>query len=799
MLVLKIESADNGSTFNIRIDDAEISVMKLKLQINVLTSIQPEDQILLWGVSSYKKLDSHFNIDVSMLTGDERIFLFNRRVYSDEKFHPIDIKLTPYEIPVPNHINLKTSKYYNQKMLDSSPLFKALPAYEETFSMNLKKGESYYLFLELSLQSSRNALNEHYVQLDCAAAAFYNLNDHFNSIESELSITIEKCERQQLIHQKVLDNFENDLAELEKYALHPSLVQAFISNESLSSSSSRLSIDPNKVNSLLDCLHIEKEIDYAKQCQNSHFKVEESLSQLKSIFDRVMVAFKQFERITIKDITSDGTNGTDDSVLLDIIKGMEDNIRLQQDSSMERLREDYHFVKGKLSAIFSEDNPNADVKNEMVSLLGTLEARRSQQEMLLENMLRSCEQVMLNKGLMEQSKTSMNMKMVLNLRSLSKLQSEMQHGLKKRLKLLQKYVNGHNQYFQHLNNIKQFSANYEQLLVEIERRKSFNIFFDKLVTVESNRIATLRSEETKNRELFMTAGGANLPPVFFEMIPSLQSKPPYYAPSLTEAEWLPDINLKDTGLDIVPKEDKCKIFDAPLQDIDEINASSKCSHLEYQNNLLMSKVAELTKKVEMLESNIEVQVKADNTTFMDTSGCNVNSNAYVERLLRGYSIIESLLTNDWETDNDSNIVEEDELLKVFPIIANAIMKVRELKASVANISVTESDNSDLVSMNTSDRNMKISFRSFDIDDIALFIPANSSCECYLAFHKNCPNNYLSEESLSQIIALSSARKPDYVLGKVILIETKIASVVSNPYGLELGTTYHAITVERLML
>jgi len=784
MFVLKIESADSGSTINIRVDDAEISVMKLKLQINLFTSIQPEDQILLWGVSSYKKLDSHVNIDVSMLTGDEMIFLFNRRVYSDEKFHPIFVKLKPYEIPVPNHINLESSKYYDQKILDSSPLFKALPVYEEIFWMNLKKGESYFLFQELSLQSSRNALNEHYVQLDCATAAFSNLNDHFNSIESELSTTIEKCERQQLIHQEILDNFENDLAELVSIELHPSLVQAFISNRSLSSSSSRLSIDPNKANnSLLDCLPLEKEMEWYKQCQNSHQKVEESLSQLKSIFDRVMVAFKQFERITIKDITSDEINSTDDSVLLDIIKGMEDNIHIQQDS-IARLREDYHFVKDKLSAIFSEDNPNADVKNGVVVLLGTLEDKKEQHISFLENMFRGCEQVMLKKETMEQSKTSMNMKMVLNLRSLSKLQSEMQNDLKKRLKLLQKYVNGHNQYFQHLINLNQLPKNYEQLLVEIERRRCFNIFFDKSVTVESNRIATLRSEETKNREIFMTVfGGANLPPVFFEMIPSLQSKPPYYAPSLTEAEWLPDINPNDTGLDI-----------------DEINASFKCSHLEYQNNLLMSKVAELTKKVEMLESNIEVQVKADNTTFMDTScSNNVKSNVYVERLLRGYSIIENLLTNDWETDNDFNIAEEDELSKVFPIIANAIMKVRELKARVANISVTESDNSDLVSMNISDRNMKISFRSFDIDDIALFIPANSTCECYLAFHKNCPNNYLSEESLSQIIALSSARKPDYILGKVILIESNISSNESNPYGLDLGTPYHAITVERLML
>jgi len=777
MIVLKIESADSGSIINIRVDDEEISVMKLKLQIRVFTSIEPEDQILLWGVSSYKKLDSNFNIVFTMLTGRERIFLFNRRVYSDDKFHPIDVVMTPYEIPVPNLTNLETSRY-NQKIVDSSPLFKALPDYEENFLMNLKKGESYLEFHEQSLQSSRNALNEHYVQLDASSAAFSNLNEHFNSIESDLSTTIEKCENQQLIHQLILDTFEDDLAELDKYKLHPSLVQAFISNRSLSSSSSRLSI-----NSLLDCIPIEKEKEWFKQCQNSHLKVEESLSQLKSIFDRVMIAFKHFENITITDI-----NSTDDRALRDIIKGMEDSIRLQLDT-MALFREDNNFCKDKLSAIFSEDNPNADVKQEVVGLLGTLEARRKAQETHLENMQVSCEQVMLNKKVMEQSKTSMNMKMVLMLRLLSRLQTDM-HGLKKRLKLLQKYANGHNEYFNHLKSVKQLPRAYEQLLVEITRRKNYNSVFDNLVTVELNRIATLRSEETKNREIFMTEYGTTLTPIFFEMIPSLQSKPSYYAPSLTEAEWLPDINHKDAGIDIVSNEDKCKIFDAiTLQDIDE-NDSLKCGHLEYQNNLLMSKNAELTKKVEMLESNIEVQVKADNTSFMDTSGSNIKSNIYMERLLfRGYSIIENLLTNDLETDNNLNFAEEDELFP--PIIANAIMKVRELKAQVdsepvANMSVTESD-------------MKISFRSFDIDDICLFIPANSTCERYLAFHKNNPNNYLSEESLSQIMALSSARKPDYILGRIIFIESNISSIDSNPYDLEHGTVYHAITVERLIL
>ena len=105
-------------------------------------------------------------------------------------------------------------------------------------------------------------------------------------------------------------------------------------------------------------------------------------------------------------------------------------------------------------------------------------------------------------------------------------------------------------------------------------------------------------------------------------------------------------------------------------------------------------------------------------------------------------------------------------------------------------------------------NLKISFRSFGINDIALFIPANPSCDKYVAFHKNAPHRFLSEESLEQIlrdipirtsVPPSPLRKPDYILGKIIFIETRVSSTECNPYDLQHGTEYHAITVERLML
>lgn len=39
--------------------------------------------------------------------------------------------------------------------------------------------------------------------------------------------------------------------------------------------------------------------------------------------------------------------------------------------------------------------------------------------------------------------------------------------------------------------------------------------------------------------------------------------------------------------------------------------------------------------------------------------------------------------------------------------------------------------------------------------------------------------------------------PDYVVGRIVLIDEQIATEVNNPYALHLGTTFYILTVASL--
>ncbi len=78
----------------------------------------------------------------------------------------------------------------------------------------------------------------------------------------------------------------------------------------------------------------------------------------------------------------------------------------------------------------------------------------------------------------------------------------------------------------------------------------------------------------------------------------------------------------------------------------------------------------------------------------------------------------------------------------------------------------------------------------------------------MAFHHNCPNHFLSPETvraLHQDLSVSSSgsqkalQKP-YILGRIVemtLNEVSVSDSVGNPFGLPLGTLYHTVNVEQL--
>lgn len=66
----------------------------------------------------------------------------------------------------------------------------------------------------------------------------------------------------------------------------------------------------------------------------------------------------------------------------------------------------------------------------------------------------------------------------------------------------------------------------------------------------------------------------------------------------------------------------------------------------------------------------------------------------------------------------------------------------------------------------------------------------------MAFHVNCPNRYLSEESIN-IARQGSGSYPAYVLGRIIMIEQHVATEEPNPYNVANKTVYYVLTAENV--
>jgi hypothetical protein len=88
---------------------------------------------------------------------------------------------------------------------------------------------------------------------------------------------------------------------------------------------------------------------------------------------------------------------------------------------------------------------------------------------------------------------------------------------------------------------------------------------------------------------------------------------------------------------------------------------------------------------------------------------------------------------------------------------------RELAQKKDVINLLESQHIDV------NDSFKISFRSFNYDDVALFlptsVPGSDAQRVYLAFHHGCPHRFLSEESISSFMI--GGRK--YVLSLLVTL------------------------------
>jgi len=68
---------------------------------------------------------------------------------------------------------------------------------------------------------------------------------------------------------------------------------------------------------------------------------------------------------------------------------------------------------------------------------------------------------------------------------------------------------------------------------------------------------------------------------------------------------------------------------------------------------------------------------------------------------------------------------------------------------------------------------------------------------YVAFHMGCPHRYLAPHSL-EAFKQQRARVPEYVLGRIVFIESARATPDDNPFNVPVGVEYYTLTVESIV-
>ena len=257
----------------------------------------------------------------------KRIFVYNKKILSDPSKEPKKVRLQPFESPELSEME-PSIQYALQELKDglNIPADNIYPTQESSrkqladlevfFQRQLKIGETVQTFIHEAIQTFQTSCTQHKVQLDGIQAAILNLKDTFQSSKKPYEIYEPKLSKQQEAHIKLLNDFEKTLSILRSVELHPSLKHAISkyisSNTDTSSSNSNIfsdtaSASSNRskasgdgicstseasssstatatINSLCDCIPVDRERTYYMQCCENHRVVEETLLRIQGVY-----------------------------------------------------------------------------------------------------------------------------------------------------------------------------------------------------------------------------------------------------------------------------------------------------------------------------------------------------------------------------------------------------------------------------------------------------------------------------------------------------------------------------------
>jgi hypothetical protein len=110
---------------------------------------------------------------------------------------------------------------------------------------------------------------------------------------------------------------------------------------------------------------------------------------------------------------------------------------------------------------------------------------------------------------------------------------------------------------------------------------------------------------------------------------------------------------------------------------------------------------------------------------------------------------------------------------------------------------------EVASLDGGDAHKLLSFQHFSAGDLALFFPTANEDEAsgapptYVAFHKGCPNHFLSPESVTELARTQNGTTPSFIFGEILMVDKEVATQDHNPHQLQLGVEFSTLMVAAL--
>lgn len=700
-------------------------------------------------------------LSASERSGARRLFLFSKQLLSQHapdpqpcRLEPMDLTL-PTEAPGPSPLSLDPT--------NSPPLHQALAAYERQFMLYLAQGRVLADGADMRLAACKTCVGEQAYMARALRAAVSNLSDHFNNASRTRADFSATFQTKTAAYGSLLQRFESILSNLGTIQLHPSLV-------SIARSSGRT------IETLLDTVPVERERSWMQQCQNSH-------QRLLTLFSELDAAFAELGTPASREAETRADREAENEIerLWTEVETTAKSIRNKQSERLESLTTGHgKVVKVIMNAIHANNDDEVQaaftpLREMSDSLKGLVPAMIEDDKKLRELMERIAE-----------SKTQAMRRMKVRLRDVSVAQSSIQRVLSS-VGVLRDALAQQAENMVHLEHVAELPHSYRDFLSEIQRRRAFGHAVAATSTAMMERLAAMREDEVKARDRFLRGPGRHLMPAFYEIFaPTLASPPHLFTPQLPstlELDALPNVSVGRTG-----ESSSDAVMQGTVGGDHGVSSASSLTAESHQAPDQEVSMAEGAQPQEQLI--VSASEQSGNDLILDPAG-GAAADAEAKTLAFENLILCQALERlggkpprayiQEARAKQSSKVDDAEVAALRKELADAKSQAKAAKEAL-DARVADKRLSD-----------KISHSSFEIDDVALFMPTGRGSggkRTYLAFHTNCPYRFLSTDCIKGT--------PDFVLGRIVYQEELVAGELgtdANPYGLPVGTKFWVLTVE----